>query len=126
MRAMSWAGPADLMSLIRTDEMGRGAFKACRERERGSRMEQRRLLSCISLCVPLDFSHRFYTPPFVSLSTVSTALQEPQALKLDPRACSIGDRVHLLAQLLAQAGSFVSPSRDCLLGPAHAGGRFAR
>ena len=67
MRAMLWAGPADLMSLIRTDEMGRGAFKACRERERGSRMEQRRLLSCISLCVPLDFSHHFYTPPFVSL-----------------------------------------------------------
>ena len=84
MRAMLWAGPADLMSLIRTDEMGRGAFKACRERARGSRMEQRRLLSCISLCVPLDFSHHFYTPPFVSLSTVSTALQEPQALKLDP------------------------------------------
>ena len=88
MRAMSWAGPADLTSLIRTDEMGRGAFKACREREResarGSRMEQRRLLSCVSLCVPLDFSHRFCTPPFVSLSTVSTALQEPQAPKLDP------------------------------------------
>ena len=85
MRAMLWAGPADLMSLIRTDEMGRGAFKACRERERGSRMEQRRLLSCISLCVPLDFSYYFYTPPSVSLSTVSTtALQEPQALKLDP------------------------------------------
>ena len=34
MRAMLWAGPADLMSLIRTDEMGRGAFKACRERAR--------------------------------------------------------------------------------------------
>lgn len=84
MRAMSWAGPADLTSLIRTDEMGRGAFKACPERERGSRMEQRRLLSCVSLCVPLDFSHRFCTPPFVSLSTVSTALQEPQAPKLDP------------------------------------------
>ena len=86
MRAMLWAGPADLMSLIRTDEMGRGAFKACLERERGSRMEQRRLLSCISLCVPLDFSYYFfYTPPSVSLSTVSTtALQEPQALKLDP------------------------------------------
>ena len=32
----------------------------------------------------------------------------------------------LLVQLLAQAGSFASPSRDCRLGPAHAGGRSSR
>ena len=59
MRAMSWAGPADLMSLIRTDEMGRGAFKACRERERA------RLKNGAETFVVLCFivrKARFFTP----------------------------------------------------------------
>ena len=74
-----------LYSLIRPDEMGRRE-EPCRERESGSEMEQRRL-SYVSLIAPLDFSHRFYTSPFVSPSTVSTALQEPSPktqTKLDP------------------------------------------
>ena len=59
MRAMLWAGPADLMSLIRTDEMGRGAFKACRERERA------RLKNGAETFVVLYFivrTARFFTP----------------------------------------------------------------
>ena len=74
-----------LMSLIRPEKMGRGALSSCNLKSGSvtrSRMEQR-LLYGVSLCVPLDFSQRFYTPPFVSL-TVSTALQEPQTLELYP------------------------------------------